>query len=327
MMRVLVGATVLVGCYKNAPDAATPPVAQSAPVASTPAASVSRALGDPIGFLPGNSELVLSVDGDQLRTSALWTLADQKLRAAGGSSLTTFTTTCGFDPMSSIRHVTLGLRGLERDVPEGVLVLTGLPRQKLVDCFARTDISSRSTLTVDGDVYTIRKASDPSAVIFTFVDDTTLVVLVGASTNRSALDKVIASGAPLRRSPAFTQLLDQVDTSAAIWGAVHGRSSMFDITRGSQKPTAVWGSIRLEDGAALSMRLRFGDTATAQQLVNLAQTQIQGAAQMFFDRIDVSADGAEVAVEAAMSEAKLSTLLSLIGMTTQVQPPTPSATP
>jgi hypothetical protein len=330
MRRFLVGASLLVGCYKNAPAPAPMPAATTAPVANSTAAAKDyrAALGDPVGFLPADSELVLSIDGEQLRNSPLWSFADQKLRGAAGTSFTTFTTTCGFDPLTSIRGLTLGLRGLKRDVPEGVIVITGFSRTKLTECLERAATSASATLVVDNGVFTLKKdANDPSSMVFTFVDDGTAVILVAPSATRASLEKVLASGVPLRRSPAFTQLLAQVDTTASVWGIVNGRSSIFDVAQGQQKPTAMWGSVRLENGASVSARIRFADAAMAQQLATQAQTQLQSVSQMFFDTLDVHADGTELVVEAVMSETKLASVMSLMGMAMQAQTPTPPTKP
>ncbi len=322
MKRFLVGAAVVMGCYKTAPAPATPPPTENKPlVAGTPVRDYRAAIGDPVGFLPADSELVLAIDGDQLRKSPLWPMADQRIRAAAGPSFTAFTTVCGFDPITSIRGITVGLRGLKQDKPDGVIVITGISRAKLGECLERAATSASAALTVDRGVYTIRRdATDPTQMTFTFVDDATIVILLAPSADRASLEKVLAAGVPLRRSPTFTQLLAQVDTSASVWGIANGKSSIFDITQGNQKPSAVWGSIHLDSGASVSVRIRFADPAVAQQLATQAQSQLQSA-MMFFDRLDVNADGAELVVEAAMSESKLSSLMSLMGLATQAPPP------
>ena len=324
MMRFLLGAALLVSCYKSSPTPAPPPPAQHSPIAiARPERDYRAALGDPVGFLPSDSELVLSIDGDQLRKSPLWTIADQRIRAAGGTSFSTFTGTCGFDPIASIRGVTVGLRGLKNAKPDGVIVVTGLSRAKLTECLERAGATASAQLTVDHGFYTIRTSTtDPTAMTFTFVDDGTAVILLAPSADRAALEKVLASGVPLRRSPTFTQLLAQIDTSASVWGIANGKSSIFDITQGNQKPSAIWGSIHLDTGASVSMRIRFNDAAVAQQLATQAQTQMSGA-QMFFDRLDINADGPELVVEAAMSESKLASLMSLLGMAATAPPPPP----
>jgi hypothetical protein len=320
MMRFLVGAALLVGCYKNT-AAPTPPAAQKSPVvASQPVRDYRAALADPVGFLPVDSELVLAIDGDEVRKSPLWTMAEQRIRMMAGAKFTTFTASCGFDPLATIRGVTIGLRALKNDQPRGVVVITGVSRDKLTECFDRT-VKTSAEITRDSDVFVLRStASDPTGLAVTFVDEATAVMLIAPTADRAALTKVLASGAPLRRSPTFTQLLAQVDTASAVWGIANGKSSIFDIAQGNQKPSAIWGSIRLDSGASVAVRIRFNDVAVAQQLATQAQTQLTGA-QMFFDRLDVNADGSELVVEAVMSETKLASLMSLMGLAQQAQAP------
>jgi hypothetical protein len=322
MKRFLVGAVMgLVGCYKAAPPPAAPPPAHTAPAPRVESHGYRHAIGDPVGFLPANSEVVVAIDGEQLRKSSLWGVADKRIRAAASSGLATFTTACGFDPIDSIRSISFGLRGLKQSKPEGVIVISGMSRAKLTGCFDRQAPNAGGRLVVDHGVYTINTHdADPTTLAFTFVDDTTAVALLAPDADRAALEKTLAAGVPLRRSPTFTQLLAQVDTEAAAWAIVNGQSSVFDLTQGNQKPTAIWGSLHLDGGAAVSVRVRFADTAVAQQLA--AQTQAQmGAAQAFFDRLDVTADGSELVIEAAMSETKLATLLNLVGMASAPPPP------
>lgn len=313
-------------CYQTTPPPAPPP-AQNAPVASTPEVRDLRAaIGDPVGFLPMDSELVLAIDGEQLRRSPLWDLVEPRIRTSAGSDLLTFTRVCGFDPIDSIRGLTVGLRGLKQDAPEGVLVLTGLSRTKLGDCLERAVSNATGTLSVDRGVYTIKKTpTDRTSMAFSFVDEATVVLLLGASADRAALEKVIAAGTPLRRSPTFTQLFAQVDTSASVWGIVNGRSSIFDLTQGNQKPTAMWGWVHLDSGASVSLRLRFNDPSVPQQMTAQLQGQLS-TAQMFFDRLDVTPDGPELVVAAEMSESKLATLLSLMGLAQKAVPPPPAST-
>lgn len=327
MKRFLVGAAVaFAGCYKATTPPAPPPPAHAAPAPHIESHGYRHAIGDPVGFLPANSEIVLSIDGEQLRKSPLWGIADKRIRAAAGNDLSTFTTACGFDPIDSIRNISLGLRGMKQDEPEGVIVVTGMSRTKLTDCFERHASTAGAQIVIDHGVYTIRKSdADPTTLVFTFVDEATTVILLAPHADRAALEKVLAAGVPLRRSPTFTQLLAQIDTSAAAWGIVNGQSSVFDLTQGNQKPTAIWGSLHLDGGAAVSLRVRFAEAAVAQQLAAQTQAQI-GAAQAFFDRLDVTADGAELVIEAAMSESKLATLLNLVGMASAPPPPPPTPT-
>jgi hypothetical protein len=325
MKRFLVGAAMLMGCYKDV-AAPVPPVQSTQSTQSAPARNYRAALGDPVGFFPANTEAVIAIDAEQVRKSPLWNMIEPKLRAAAGADFADFTTACGFDPLLSIRGLTIGLRDLKKPSQDGVVVITGVSKTKLTECIDRVLSLDAKAIVIERGIYTFHNDSaGTTSLVFTFVDDSTLVLHASPSANRASLEKILAAGVPLRRSPTFTQLLAQVDTSASAWGIVNGRASIFDLSQGNQKPTAVWGSVHLANGAQVSMRLRFADSATAQQLATQAQTQLQGAAQMFFDRLDVNADGEELVVEAAMSETKLASLMSLMGMAMNAQAAQPTA--
>ncbi|MFN0250451.1 MAG: hypothetical protein ACKV2T_26460 [Kofleriaceae bacterium] len=327
MKRFLVGAAMLIGCYKDVAAPAQPPAQSTLVTQRAPARDYRVALGDPVGFLPANTEAVIAIDGDQLRRSALWNMVESKLRATAGPDYVVFTTACGFDPFLSIRRITIGLRDLKKPSQDGIVVITGVSKTKLTECIDRVAATDTKAVVVERGIYTVHKdAADTVSLVFTFVDEATLVLHAAPSANRASLEKILAAGVPLRRSPTFTQLLAQVDTSASAWGIVNGRASIFDLSQGNQKPTAVWGSVHLASGAQVSMRMRFADAATAQHLATQAQTQLQGAAQMFFDRLDVNADGEELVVDAAMSDTKLASLMSLMGMAMNAQTAAPPST-
>ena len=135
MKRFLVGAVVCVGCYKAAP--APPPTAAqppSAPLSARPAHDYRAALGDPLGFLPIDSELVVAIDGDQVRKSPLWAMAEQRIRGAAGAKLATFSTMCGVDPIAKVRSPSGWV------MPTEMVVFSGCIRQHL-DCSPNSSAS------------------------------------------------------------------------------------------------------------------------------------------------------------------------------------------
>lgn len=327
MKRLLayLGVAVLVGCYKTPAPAPSSPAASNTTAQSSHVRDYRATIADPVGFLPIDSEIVLAMDLDQVRRSQLWDPIVEQLKTRTQDKLASLTAECGFDPIAAVRGATIGMKTYKQGDPTGVVVMTGVPRDKVTACLDSlppTD-ATQSSLHKDHGVYIIRSSSN--AIALTFVDDSTMVLLLDPKADRAAMERILSAGSPLRRSPTFTQLIAQVDTSSAVWAIMNGRASVFDLsTNTSQRPTAVWGSLHLEDGAALSMRLRFVDPSIAQQLATQIQSQIS-TLQAFFDRLDVNADGAELSIEAAMSETKVSGMLALFSIAPRTPAPPPTS--
>lgn len=304
---------LLGGCFKSSGSGAT---ATATPSNSVRGVDYSATLLDPVGFLPIDSEVVLSVDGDQLRGSALWRMVEPKLMAAAGQDLVAFKQFCNIDPVASIRDVTIGIKNLQQETPDGVLVVGGLDGARMLDCMKRSREAGETSVSIENGIVVIDdtdKSGQPDQVVFAFADATTLVMLVGPKTTKQAFLAVLASGAPLRKSPMFSELLQQVDVSAPVWGVMNGSSSAFDDLRGMGiKARAVFGSAQLGAGLAVSMKLRLENAQEAQGLAGMAQGQL-GAAKNFFERLEVTAEATDVVVVAAMTDAQLQSMIGLLG--------------
>ncbi len=274
----------------------------------------SATIADPVGFLPIDSEVVLSLDAEQLRRSPMWPMLETKLLAAAGRDLMMFKTVCGFDPVTSIRGITIGIKNLKQETPDGVLVVSGLDRTRLTDCMtkARKDGDKAVQVATDGTVTIAAEGAGDSPVVFRFVDESTVVAMIGPATSSASFSAVLASGAQLRKSPAFGELVGRINLEAALWTVINGNSSVFEQAAAlGVKPKAVVGFVNLVAGMEANVRVRLSNPQEAQQLTTMAQGQL-GMAQGFFDKLEVTADGADVAVVAVMTDAQLQSMLSLV---------------
>src|SRR6478735_9205059 len=94
------------------------------PVTATPSV-VNQAGGDDLSLLPADSEMVMGLNFAQLQQSALWKQFSPKLMDKMGSGLAEFKAACGFDPMEAIKSMSMGLKGVGGDVPDGVIIIHG----------------------------------------------------------------------------------------------------------------------------------------------------------------------------------------------------------
>ncbi len=308
---LLAGAFLLTACFKSGGSSGTTPSNKAGGRATV---DYSATIADPVGFLPMDSEVVLSLDAEQLRRSPVWGMLETKLLAAAGRDLAMFKTVCGFDPVTSIRGITIGIKNLKQDTPDGVLVVSGLDRTRLTDCMtkARKEGDKAVQVAADGTVTIAAEGAGDSPVVFGFVDDSTVVAMIGPATTSASFAAVLSGGSPLRKSPAFGELVGRINLEAALWTVINGNSSVFEQAAAlGVKPKAIVGFVNLATGMDASLRIRLSSPQEAQQLTTMAQGQL-GMAQGFFDKLEVNADGADVAVLAVMTDAQLQSMLSIV---------------
>lgn len=307
MRHALVAVAVLTGCYHDAPGA---PPAQNA--ARPP--SYAATIADPLGFLPIDSELVMSLDARAVRASSLWPLVEPKLLAAAEGKVALFAQRCGVDPIASITRVAVGIRGLGGTRPSGVFVIHGLDRAKIMDCAHRAVARPNPDGSIVGDTIVIHPTpSDPRGIVIRFVGERTCVLLVADGADERSLDAVLAAGAPLRGSPTFSALFERVDTHQALWLVLNGNSKVFDsLASLGVKPRAVWGWFALHGGIVTTLHVQLDTAAEAQQLAQTAQGQL-GIIKPMVDAIDLTAEDADIVVTLSISDQKLQSLIGLIG--------------
>lgn len=307
---ILVGVFLLAACFKSGSGGGSTPSNKTGPAG----VDYSATIADPIGFLPIDSEVVLSLDAEQLRRSAVWPMLETKLLAAAGNDLMMFKTVCGFDPVTSISGITIGIKNLKQETPDGVLVVTGLDRTRLTACMDKARQSGDKAVTVaaDGTVTIAAEGANDSPVVFGFVDASTVVAMIGPATSTPAFKAVLKAGSPLRTSAAFGELIGRVNLEAALWTVINGNSSVFEQAASlGMKPKAIVGSVLLANGLDATVRIRLATPQEAQQVTTMAQGQL-GMATNFFEKLEVTADGSDVAVVGVMTDAQLQSMLSIL---------------
>lgn len=306
IQRALLVGSLLLGACSSTPSGSTTPPGNAAP---PKAPDYAATIADPLGFLPADAEIVMGLDVDALRTSALWPPLAAKITSSAGPQLSAFQQQCGFDPMATVHRIRLGIKNLKADKPEGVIVISGLDRPQLMGCLAKG-----GTALVEGDFVTFDAAkNNGTQAAFAFVDASTVVAVLGPTANKAQVKTVLASNAPLRSSAAFIALLGKTDVEASLWGVMNSNSSMFDqLAAGiGTRPQAVFGSVRLNPGMTMNMHMRLESPAAATQLANMANSQL-GMARGFVTKLDVTTEASDVVVAVAMDDQQLNALIMMV---------------
>lgn len=277
------------------------------------------AAADDLTLLPVDSEIVLGINVAQVQQSALWKqFVEPKILASGdfNTKLADFKQKCGFDPMSAVQSVSLGLKGLGADKPNGAFVVHGLDKTKVWACLdtMKAEITKDGTeFNKVGDVATFKNPKDNETAAVTFINDSTLLAVVGPEGTVDGVKAAAAGKSALKTSPQFVDMYGKVKTSDSVWALMNGNSKAFDkMGQMGAKPKALFGSLNVTDGLSVDMHLRFETPDAAASIANLAKSQVESAKQ-FVDKADVAADGADVKFSVVMSNEKLQTLIKQFG--------------
>lgn len=301
-MRALVCLlAITLGCYRGTPPA-PPPV----PVKPTPRPR-PHASTDVLAYLPDSSSLVVVLGLEQaMRTQSIQTLLPM-LKNRIPANVAHYFDGCGFDPLA-LRRFSLGLYALDAPKPSGVMVVRGYRRDVLMKCIEQVRAAAPSSLSITDDVVVV--PSTGSTVAMTFVDDTTLVVQIGPDTTVGSLRAAIEGGAPLRSSPRLAEHMAKLDPADPIW-FVFDDTKLIASVASTTPVRVVTGSARLADNLSAQLRIRFPDPNSASMMATTFQTQAANAAYLF-DQLTAMAEDNDLVIRAEMSDAKLTSLLSLL---------------
>jgi hypothetical protein len=286
----------LVACGSSAPAVA--------PSNKAPAPSYAAALDDVLGFLPADSEIVVGIDGNQIRTTAIWSQVAPRLEHVLGDDLQQIRTACGFDPLATVERISIGLHAIDQARMAGVIVARGVGAGTL-GC-VRTRFGKGGAVLDDKGVLVMDHHGIKSA--WTVVG-TSVVVQIGQDVGHDSMQAVLASGSPLRGSSAFMTIYNQLAKGSSVWGIVDGHSKLFDpIGATGMRPVALEGTVSLSDRVELAGTATFESPEVAAKVDTLAKASFVQI-QHFVDRVDSRVDGAAVHVELSLSGAQLMQLL------------------
>jgi hypothetical protein len=165
-----------------------------------------------------------------------------------------------------------------------------------------------SVITRDGDIVSV-KSKTGETFAFTYINDTTVLGVVGANANPAGVKAAAAGTSALKTSQAFTEMYSKINTADSLWILMNGNSKAFDkAAQMGFKPKAVFGSINVTDGLSVDMRVRLDTPDQAAQIANMANSQVAQFKQMV-DKMVIVAEGADVKLNVALSTQKLEALI------------------
>lgn len=299
----------------NTGGSATASKDSAAPGAKKVDSPAAPAGGD-LSLIPVDSEVVLGVNWSQLQASPLWKQfvePEMKKDNEFVANMEKFKTKCGFDPMTAVKTMSIGMKGLGGDMPDGIMVLNGLDKAKSMACVDKwQDEAAKEnvTITKDGDVVLMKDKGGEGAGM-TFLSDNRALVVIGKSVDVAAVKKAAAGGSTLSTSPAFVEMHGKIAKDQSLWFLANGNSKIFeDAAQLGLKPKAVFGSLNVTDGLSADVRARLESPDQATQTVANFKGQIDAMKGMV-DKLDFTAEGADVRLSAAASVQKLQSLMKM----------------
>jgi hypothetical protein len=286
----------------------------TAPSGDKAPGAIPQATGDDLSLLPARSELVMGINFQQLQQSAMWKQLVEPQLAKNMDSIEKFKAKCGFNPLETIKSISLGVSGVGAGKPTGAMVIHGLDKAKTIECISekmKEDIAAKGTeITKDGDVV-VMKDKDGMVSAMTFINaDTALLALGGDKVRLAELAK---GDAALKSSPMFVDMFGKLKNTDTVWGLMNGSSKVFEpAAQANIKFKAVYGSINITDAVNLAVRVRMDSADQATSLVTMAKGK---AAQLkgFVDKLEITTDGNDARVDIAVSPDKLKMLMQLAG--------------
>jgi len=233
-------------------------------------------------------------------------------KAAG--KLAEFKAECGFDPMESIKSVSIGMKGFgPGQKPDGAVVIRGFDKGKAMACLDKAKAKADAKITVDGDVIMVTdKKGETSA--FTFVNDNTIVGTMGAKGTKDGVMQIAKGTATLKDSQTFVEMYSKIDASQSLWFLLNGNSPMFKQMPMGVKPKAIFGSLNITDGLTLDGRMRLDTPDSATSLAAMAKAGMSNPqVKQFLDKFEITTDGADLKVAIGITGPKLKQIGAMAG--------------
>jgi len=134
VVAVFAISSATIACKKKEESQAT---GSGATKSSDPGAAKKDSPTGDLGLIPVDAEAVVGVNWAQLQSSGLWKQFVEPEMLKDNDflkGLAQFKERCGFDPMTSVKRITMGMKGLGGDKPDGIVVLHGLDKAKAMAC-------------------------------------------------------------------------------------------------------------------------------------------------------------------------------------------------
>jgi hypothetical protein len=276
--------------------------------AATGSAGAPAAAGSFAKF-PKDSNIVLGITGDKLRSSTLLKPLLPKLTARAGKGLAKMKE-CGVDVVGGLKTAAVGMN---QKTEKGVFELSGFTKAQFDACAKKAkEDGKKITVTHDGNFTTVKDEKGEELLVRWTGTNTMLGGPKG--TTKADLDAAASGKGGLDSNADMMALLSKVDASAAVYFAMQMPPEKQKTPMGTLK--GAYGSINFDAGIKLNAGAQMASADEAKKAVDKANQQMgamkSGPFGKFLNKLVLKADGANVAVQLQLSDAEVKELTTMI---------------
>jgi eukaryotic-like serine/threonine-protein kinase len=268
------------------------PAAAPAAAATTPAAPATVTLIEPsplwphgpgrarwldaaLDLHPADSIVLVGLSVPALQSSKVVAAAlEGEKEGEVGRALTVLNAACGFDVLASIDGILLGAAS-DKDVQLDVTVRGRFTRSQVEGCV--------SSLFADDDAGPVTRkgkvsklVSDKQTVWMGWPDEHTVFITTRKAAGEAWMKERLRRTDNVRTVTALTGLLDEVDTSAALWAVAAPRDPGESPLPGTKPPRAMYGSLLVATDLRVHAGLRYDAQADAEEMARALASRLDG---------------------------------------------------
>ncbi|MCP4446513.1 MAG: hypothetical protein GY811_14380 [Myxococcales bacterium] len=283
--------------------------------------SGAAASGDIMSHFPANTEVVLALNMASLTGSKMWKQYGDAAMANAPKELGEFKETCGFDPVSTIQSVHMGINAANKDQP--LIIVSGFARGKLTECVKKMakKEGEKIEITEDGK-FTFMSGDGPDKkTAIVWISDSTLMLVPNMS-DKDYLQARLDGKDGLNGNADFNTAAGKAKQGAPIWfAASFGADSEIAAEMGAMgtAPKALYGSVGFTDGVDFALGVTFADAKSAEDTLNMAKPMLGlakeslGSAADIVDKLKLATSGADMTVSLKLTDADVNKLKALAG--------------
>jgi hypothetical protein len=179
-------------------------------------------------------------------------------------------------------------------------------------------------ITIDGDVVLVTDAESSFHSAFTFIDDTTALIVLGpAAATKAGVSRIAAGNGALATSSAFAATLQNINTDDSVWLMLSEHSPLLKAVKveiaqlSGIRLGAFYLSLNATDSLALDAGIHLGEPAMVARVVSHLQAKMtehdaKAVVARYVDQLDVFADGSDLIVSLAISGDQIARLAAMV---------------
>ncbi len=282
--------------------------------AKAPAASA-----DVMAHYPADTEIVVAMNIGNLTGSSMWKQYGAAAMANVAKELGEFEATCGFNPITTINTVHMGMNSARSEEP--VLIVNGFAREQLTKCVkAMAEKEGEKIELTDEGSFTILVKDDKTTTIG-WVNDTTMIA-VPDKNDKEFIQARIDGKDGLKGNAGFDAAAGKANQEAPIWFAANfaeGSPAASGMGAMGAAPKGFYGSVAFSSGVDLNLGVTFADAKSAEETLNMAKPMLGmakgqlGPAGSLVDKLELATKGADLTVGLKLTDADVDTLKGLAG--------------